>query len=119
MGGIANATDEITFAILKGDQVLSSVGVSKNAPEKAFPAVTDVELAAGETITFCVSAPASLRAVWWGTVIEAVPVVTFKGSNICRHEYVYACDKVCSLCGELTNEAATHTIVAVEAKAPT
>jgi len=35
------------------------------------------------------------------------------------HEYFYACDKVCSVCGELTNEAATHTIVHVEALAPT
>jgi len=80
LGGIsdANADKEITLAIKKGDEVLASVGVSKNATSKAFPALSDVELSAGETITFCVSAPAELRATWWGTVIEAVPVVTLK-----------------------------------------
>ena len=37
----------------------------------------------------------------------------------CEHSYFYACDKVCQLCGEITNPNATHTIVHVEAVAAT
>ena len=40
-------------------------------------------------------------------------------ADSCVHEYFYACDAHCMICGELTNENATHTIVHVEAKAPT
>ena len=36
-----------------------------------------------------------------------------------EHVYTYPCDKICAACYELTNEAAQHTIVAVEAKAAT
>lgn len=32
------------------------------------------------------------------------------------HSYFYACDKICQVCYELTNEDAAHTIVAVDAK---
>ena len=35
------------------------------------------------------------------------------------HTYTYPCDQICSVCYELTNPDATHTIVAVEAKAAT
>ena len=35
------------------------------------------------------------------------------------HEYTYACDAHCAVCGELTNESATHSIIAVDAVAPT
>ena len=45
--------------------------------------------------------------------------ITINGTEPpCPHEYAYACDKVCLLCGEETNPDATHTIVAVEAKTP-
>ena len=37
----------------------------------------------------------------------------------CEHSYFYACDKVCQLCGEITNPNATHTIVHVDAVAAT
>ena len=36
-----------------------------------------------------------------------------------EHEYFYPCDPVCMNCYEITNPDATHTIVAVEAVAPT
>ena len=35
------------------------------------------------------------------------------------HTYAYPCDQICCVCYELTNPDATHTIVAVEAKAAT
>ena len=37
------------------------------------------------------------------------------GDAGCEHEYTYACDKVCALCGEVTNEAADHSVIAVGA----
>ncbi|MBE6942217.1 MAG: hypothetical protein E7455_08050, partial [Ruminococcaceae bacterium] len=45
--------------------------------------------------------------------------------NVCgatreaSHQYYYPCDPVCMICYEITNPDATHTIVAVEAKAAT
>ena len=36
-----------------------------------------------------------------------------------NHEYTYACDQYCKNCEELTNEDAAHSVIHVEAKAPT
>ena len=39
--------------------------------------------------------------------------------ELAAHEYFYPCDAHCMVCGNLTNEDASHTIKYVEAKAPT
>ena len=68
-------------------------------------------------------------ANFFGLGLENVPVTGVENGSIyvngrdpepeipaCEHEYTYACDKVCAKCGELTNEAAEHSVKHVDAK---
>ncbi len=52
---------------------------------------------------------------------EALTQVTNQMSVVipAAHVYTYACDKICAVCLELTNEDAAHTVVHVDAKAAT
>ena len=56
-----------------------------------------------------------------GTAWDAngMPVNRFTVITFGEHVYTNPCDAHCAVCGELTNEEAAHTIVAVDAKAPT
>ena len=56
-----------------------------------------------------------------GTAWDAngMPVNRFTVITFGEHVYTNPCDAHCAVCGELTNEEAEHTIVAVDAKAPT
>ena len=73
---------KVTFEIMKGETVLGSAAVSVSDSEKDFPNVTGVELVAGETIAFRVTAPAEFaNGCWYGTNIEAVPMITLTEIN--------------------------------------
>ena len=50
---------------------------------------------------------------------NGMPVNRFTVITFGEHVYTNACDAHCAVCGELTNEEAAHTIVAVDAVAPT
>ena len=50
---------------------------------------------------------------------NGMPVNRFTVITFGEHVYANPCDAHCAVCGELTNEEAAHTIVAVDAKAPT
>ena len=47
-----------------------------------------------------------------------IPLNRFMVIIPAAHTYFYECDKVCSVCFELTNEEAAHSVIHVDAKAP-
>ena len=51
--------------------------------------------------------------------VNGMPVNRFTVITFGEHVYTNPCDAHCAVCGELTNEEAAHTIVAVDAVEPT
>lgn len=57
----------------------------------------------------------------WNTENTNTPITNVPSETLplAEHEYFYECDRVCMNCNELTNPEAEHSIIHVEAKAPT
>lgn len=64
-----------------------------------------VEIPAGHTLTIAFN--------------DKTEKITFATEAPCAHEYMNACDAHCMLCGELTNPDAAHSLIHVDAVAPT
>ncbi len=105
----ANGTLTLTPDVVFGTCTL--VYSVNGGDEVAFAEAVSIDVVAGDEVV--------VKAIVDGDGPFTALIAEFADVVVCEHEYTYACDKVCALCGETTNPDAAHTIEHVDAKAAT